>query len=481
MKAAALFGFVCIVCTVVFSQNAPVVELEDHVNVLTDANFNDFISKHEFVLVKFYAPWCGHCKSMAGDYSKVAEDLKEAPYKIAKLDATVNSATAAKYSVSGYPTLLFFIEGKNYVKYSGGRTKDDIISWIFKKTQPTSQELNSVEEVENFKLTNDVVLVFFGNNGFESYYTKTKEIDDVVFGHCKVQACLNHYNAKNGSIVLFKNFDNKRNDLAPFFGVRELKSFIENEGLPLVIHYGNQYEKFFKEGRFAALYFIYNRQESDSELFEKIATEVAPKLKSQFKLKTVLTDIETDNEKKLGETILIAKREQLPLIKIVDTRVKAKRYLFTSKLNSANIIDFANKWFKNRIPAEIKSEDVPEVQGPVVKIVGKTWKEIVHDKSKDVLVKYYAPWCGHCKEIAPIYEDLAKKLNPLNPNLIIADIDATANEFEFEIGSYPTIHFFPASTKKLEAFKGERNIAGFVEFLEKHASFPINKSQIEDL
>lgn len=480
MKAITIFGLVLLTFTLVKADDVKFVETEKSVYVLNDANFSKFITRNEFVLVKFYAPWCGHCNAMANDYAAAAEDLKDAPYKIAKLDSTVNPETTSKFQVSGYPTLLFFIEGR-HIKYNGGRTKEDIISWIFKKTQPTSVELNSVEEVENFKLTNDVVLVFFGTLGFESYYTKTKEIDDVFFAHCKTQACINHYKTKNGSLVLFKNFDNRRNELPPFFGVRELKNLIDKDGVPLVITYGIKYDKLFKEGKFAGLYFIYNKQDHDAAAIEKVAAEVAPKLKSQFQLQTVLTDLETDDEKKLGETHLIANREQLPLIKIVDTRVKAKRYLFSAQINSANILDFASKWYYNRIKAEIKSEEIPSDQGPVYKIVGKTWKDVVYDKNKDVLVKYFTPWCGHCKQVAPIYEELAKKLGPLNPSLTIAEIDVSANEFEFEIASYPTFHIFPAATKKLEAFKGERTVLGFTEFIEKYASHPVNRSHVDDL
>jgi thiol-disulfide isomerase/thioredoxin len=59
----------------------------------------------------------------------------------------------------------------------------------------------------------------------------------------------------------------------------------------------------------------------------------------------------------------------------------------------------------------MKSEEVPATNDEPVKIlVGKNFKELVLDNDKDVLVEFYAPWCGHCKQLAPIYETLAKKL-----------------------------------------------------------------------
>jgi protein disulfide-isomerase A1 len=63
-------------------------------------------------------------------------------------------------------------------------------------------------------------------------------------------------------------------------------------------------------------------------------------------------------------------------------------------------------------------------------IVGKQFKELVVDTEQDVLIEFYAPWCGHCKALAPIYEQVAKTLAE-NPNIVIAKCDATANEVRF--------------------------------------------------
>lgn len=55
------------------------------------------------------------------------------------------------------------------------------------------------------------------------------------------------------------------------------------------------------------------------------------------------------------------------------------------------------------------------------------FEEIVKNSDKDVLVEFYAPWCGHCKALAPKYDELALRVNR-NKNLVIAKIDSTKNE-----------------------------------------------------
>ena len=57
-----------------------------------------------------------------------------------------------------------------------------------------------------------------------------------------------------------------------------------------------------------------------------------------------------------------------------------------------------------KLKAHIKSQPKPKKQGSVVTVVGKTFEEIVMNEKKDVLIEFYAPWCGHCKKLEPIYK-----------------------------------------------------------------------------
>lgn len=99
----------------------PEVDDKDVV-VLKEGNFSDFVEKNRFVMVEFYAPWCGHCQALAPEYAAAATELKGEEVVLAKVDATEEEELAQKYEVQGFPTVYFFVDGV-HKPYSGQRTK----------------------------------------------------------------------------------------------------------------------------------------------------------------------------------------------------------------------------------------------------------------------------------------------------------------------------------------------------------------------
>ena len=125
--AIKLFAFVVLAC-VAFGQE----EEESNVLVLTDSTIDDALKANTHILVEFYAPWCGHCKRLAPEYEKAANLLKAQESKgvVAKVDATVEKTSSSKYSVRGYPTVLYFENGEMVEKYSGARTAEAIADYM---------------------------------------------------------------------------------------------------------------------------------------------------------------------------------------------------------------------------------------------------------------------------------------------------------------------------------------------------------------
>ena len=83
---------------------AEAIAEEKGVLVLTDKNFEQAIKENEFILVEFYAPWCGHCQALEPEYAQAAKDLaeKKSTIKLAKLDATAEKETGTKFNIEGF-------------------------------------------------------------------------------------------------------------------------------------------------------------------------------------------------------------------------------------------------------------------------------------------------------------------------------------------------------------------------------------------
>lgn len=121
----------------------------------------------------------------------------------------------------------------------------------------------------------------------------------------------------------------------------------------------------------------------------------------------------------------------------------------------------------------MKSAPIPETNDlPVLVLVGKTFKSLVLDSEKEVLVKFYAPWCGHCKTLAPHFEEVAQRLAN-NPNIVIAKFDSTENEVSnIEIQGFPTIKFWGKDkTQPPIDFNGERSADGIIQWLKDHTEY----------
>ena len=82
---------------------------KDAVVVGTGKNFKDIITKNDFVVVEFYASWCGHCKKLAPEWEKAAKTLQKGdpPVVLVKVEATEdeNKELASKYNIGGFPTI----------------------------------------------------------------------------------------------------------------------------------------------------------------------------------------------------------------------------------------------------------------------------------------------------------------------------------------------------------------------------------------
>ncbi|KAL2593659.1 hypothetical protein AAZV13_12G142300 [Glycine max] len=483
---------------------------EKDVVILKEKNFTDTVKSNRFVMVEFYAPWCGHCQALAPEYAAAATELKGEDVILAKVDATEENELAQQYDVQGFPTVYFFVDGI-HKPYNGQRTKDAIMTWIKKKIGPGIYNLTTVEDAQRI-LTNETKVVLGFLNSLvgpesEELAAASRLEDDVNFYQTVDPdvAKLFHIDpdVKRPALILVKKEEEKLNhfglffifsflifvslcqvfsflvDLMYFHSVSadgkfeksEIADFVFSNKLPLVTIFTRESAPSVFENPIKKQLLLFATS-NDSEKLIPAFKEAA----KSFKGKLIFVYVEMDNEdvgKPVSEYFGIS--GNAPKVLGYTGNDDGKKFVLDGEVTADKIKAFGDDFLEDKLKPFYKSDPVPESNDGDVKIVvGNNFDEIVLDESKDVLLEIYAPWCGHCQALEPIYDKLAKHLRNIE-SLVIAKMDGTTNEHpRAKPDGFPTLLFFPAGNKSFDPITvdTDRTVVAFYKFLKKHASIP---------
>lgn len=163
------------------------------------------------------------------------------------------------------------------------------------------------------------------------------------------------------------------------------------------------------------------------------------------------------------------KKEEVPSMRLIRLEEDMAKYKpKNAELSADNIKTFVQDFLDGKLKQHLLSQDVPDDwdKTPVKTLVSTNFDDVAFNKDKDVLVEFYAPWCGHCKQLAPIFDQLGEKYKD-SETVVIAKIDSTANELEHtKITSFPTLKLFRKGDNDVIDYNGERTLDGFVKFIE---------------
>lgn len=446
---------------------------------LDHSNFSDTVSKHNFIVVEFYAPWCGHCKKLAPEYEKAASQLSshDPPIVLAKVDANeeANKELASQYEIRGFPTIKILRNGgKTIQEYKGPREADGIVEYLKKQSGPASTEIKSAEDASSFIDEKKVVIVGvfpnFSGEEFENYTALAEKLrSDYEFGHTQNAKLLPRGESSvTGPVVrLFKPFDELFIDFKDF-KVDALEKFVEESSIPIVTFFNSDASnhpfviKFFNSPNAKAMLFM-NFSSEGPEPIQSKYREVAEQYKGQG-ISFLLGDLEASQ----GAFQYFGLQErQVPLI-IIQTN-DGQKYL-KPNLDADQIAPWLKDYKDGKVPPFRKSEPIPQENNePVKVVVADSLQDMVFNSGKNVLLEFYAPWCGHCKKLAPILDEVAVSYQN-DADVVIAKFDATANDIPgdtFEVQGYPTVVFRSASGK-IVPYEGDRTKEDIVDFIENN-------------
>jgi protein disulfide isomerase family A protein 3 len=360
--------------------------------------------------------------------------------------------------------------------YKGPRDAKGIVSYMVKQEGPSAKPITSADQFNTLTTTNrDVVVVgFFPSQSgavHKSFVDSANALrEDFVF-YIVTDNSIMEAAKQNEGVVVYSPFTSP----IVYSGSGSLTDFIWDASVPAVGEITKDNTARYKKKNLPVLKAFLNVDwASNAKQTNYYLNRLKKAAENSAFANKILFAIA--NKKDFADEIgRLGLTGQDPLVGI-DDLPKSQKYRFTGEFNVKNLEQFAQDYLDGKLKSYIKSEPKPASNDAGVKVVtGETFNDIVMDPTKNVMIEFYAPWCGHCKKLEPKYNELGDKFKD-STDVVIAKMDATANDSphaKYQAKGYPTIFFAPANDKENPIpFNGEREVDAMYKWIKDRAQKP---------
>lgn len=453
------------------------------VKKLKDDNFEEAIATNPAILVRFMASGCSNCDALKPVFKQVSALLKDKNLNctLASINADSQVRTSQKYRIQGFPTVMLFLNG-TATTYKGDRDAVSIVKFIAKMTGPASTELDADTLVALMDTTGlRSVLATDDKKAVEKYEEIARKVYEYDFYHMAVKKAGEVFsNIAHNQVIVLKDFDEGTVILTEDFTKTKtaLRDFLNTHMFPTVNDIADNatvkpLEKVLSKGQRKGIFLFRSKDDPKSEEYDREFRSVATEMKGPSVL-FFSGDVKDPVEKQIAEILGVAE-EDLPLVQAVEFKKDTMMFRHNGDINSDSIKNFMTKWKEGAVPRYYTSEPIPkENSGPVIKVVGKTFKDEVINNNKHVLVRYYAPWCEFSAMMEPIFKRIADSLSD-NTQIKFCEMDVTKNDVEgYPAEGYPILKYFPADKKNDPSYYDDDFTEdAMTKFVEKILNVPV--------
>lgn len=319
------------------------------------------------------------------------------------------------------------------------------------------------------------------------------DLNDIESFHAEIGQTKNHL-----SIHIFSEVINNQNQ-------NLITDFINTRQFPIVSKWSPGLAgRLLSTGKPFLVAFISDhilQNQSVLQQIENVMTDLA--ISYQWKFISFVSESQQFFEKRLLSTLGIDQVPSLVYVTVEDTKssngihTPLLKYIAPEEINDILFNNISNnnafirtrEWIDNilqqRIRPHLKSEEpIPSTEntGPVRFLTALTFQDEVLNPSTDYLVDFYAPWCGHCRVLFPLYEAAARAIKQAGiEHIKLGRIDATANEVPgIFLRGYPTLMLYRAGKKSepLIHHGGVSSPEDIIKFLYERVTFKFDLQKV---
>lgn len=472
-----LIAFSCVVGSAA-GDESKVLVLTTEQSILAAAKEN------RYLMVEFYAPWCGHCQRLAPEYDMAAEILAEEhpTIKLAKVDADAHKATGSAYGVKGFPTIKWFEDGELSSKeVNMDRNAAGIVRWIVKHSDSPPEEVVTHDSLFQLIDTARFVAVAYLEKfegplykTFSEVSSKDPEISEFVV--VRDADVMRKMGATAPSVVFYSKAEEKEVSYkGAHDSATELRDAVRDMAYPtvLVLNDSNDMELF--EMEHMPKIVLLQGGDKDRINFGLVA--------QKFKTEYSFLIIEDNAVPSLRQWLAIG--EEGPQIYIIHLKTNA-RYRLTGEISESGITAFVEEHKKGSLSRFYRTDPVVDGwdAGTVKTIVGSQFHNFVNQDAH-VLAFLHTRGCRDCIALKDRYNKAAEYFDlKYGKEVMFGLIDVAQNEIpDVKVDKVPQVWLFPKGKKgppfPIDLTTQAADVRDLVKMIRKACEMPKEEREME--